>query len=211
MKNLYQALLKSQQEFGPILKSATNPAFKSKYAELLGVVETVTETLNSNGLVVLQPTVVLDGENVVKTLVIHAESGECLEGTYKVVTKDPTDPQKVGAGLTYARRYALMSFFGLAAEDDDGNTAATPAHPSAGLEHPPVQRAIDTQTSEVTDGEPVLKPNQYYNEREKKVYDPGVCEICSKTVPAKSVSFSQYKFSKTLCYTCQGTYDQEIA
>ena len=130
MKHLYQALIKAQQEFGPILKNATNPHFQSRYADLSGVIESVIEHLHTNGILLLQPTDVTEGEIIVRTQLIHAESGEILESAYKVICKDPTDPQKVGGGLSYARRYALLSLLGLAPEDDDGNTASAPVTPA---------------------------------------------------------------------------------
>ena len=43
----------------------------------------------------------------------------------------------------------------------------------------------------------------YYNEYDKKTYYPGECEVCGRTVPAKSVSFSMHKFNKVLCYDDQ--------
>ncbi len=204
MKNLYQALLKAQQEFGPVLKNATNPAYKSKYADLSGVVETITETLHNNGLLVLQPTAVIDGENVVRTMVIHAESGECLESTYKVVTKDATDPQKVGAGLTYARRYALMAFFGLAPEDDDGNLASGRDKAEAADAPRPTPKPAATPADE-----PEVGPDQYYNPYNHQIYNPEPCSVCGKEVKASYVSYSNYKYGQTLCYEHQKQFDAE--
>jgi hypothetical protein len=53
------------------------------------------------------------------TTLLH-ESGEWLSGTMPVrVAKD--DPQGVGSGITYARRYALAALCGVVADaDDDG-------------------------------------------------------------------------------------------
>ena len=63
---------------------------------------------------------------VVKTVIIHAPSGEKRESLCPVRSKDNNDPQKMGSGITYAKRYALQSAFGLPSEDDDGNIAAQP-------------------------------------------------------------------------------------
>ncbi|MDP9366920.1 MAG: hypothetical protein M3Q03_01370 [Chloroflexota bacterium] len=71
----------------------------------------------------------------------------------------------------------------------------------------PVQRTTNVETGEVTEVEPVLGPDEYWNDVEKKIYKPGVCDICSKKVPAKSVSFSQYKFQRTLCWDHQKTME----
>lgn len=49
-----------------------------------------------------------------------------MTGRTPVLVKDPTDPQKMGSGITYAKRYGLQSAFGLPSEDDDGNSASMP-------------------------------------------------------------------------------------
>ena len=54
------------------------------------------------------------------------ESGESVTGRTPILTKDNTDPQKMGSGITYAKRYGLQSAFGLPSEDDDGNSASMP-------------------------------------------------------------------------------------
>jgi len=41
MKNICAALVKAQREFGPALKTATNPHFRSKYANLSNCIEAV--------------------------------------------------------------------------------------------------------------------------------------------------------------------------
>ena len=43
MKQIASALVKAQKEFGPALKSSTNPHFKSRYADLASCVEAVIE------------------------------------------------------------------------------------------------------------------------------------------------------------------------
>lgn len=125
MKELYKALLVAQQSFGPVLKNATNPAFKSRYADLGSVIETVSEALNDAGLVFLQPMGVGEhGEPLIRTIIAHAESGEAIEGVAPLVCKDPTNPQAVGGAVTYFRRYGLLAMLGLAPEDDDGHAAS---------------------------------------------------------------------------------------
>jgi hypothetical protein len=125
VKELYKALLMAQQSFGPVIRNATNPAFKSRYADLGSVIETVSEALNDAGLVFLQPMGVGErGEPLIRTIIAHAESGESIEGVAPLVCKDPTNPQAVGGAVTYMRRYGLLSLLGLAPEDDDGNAAS---------------------------------------------------------------------------------------
>lgn len=49
MKQIATALVKAQNQFGPALKTSTNPHFKSRYADLSAVVEAVVDALNANG------------------------------------------------------------------------------------------------------------------------------------------------------------------
>jgi len=57
----------------------------------------------------------------VETRLLHA-SGQWMGDTITVPVGKP-DAQGLGSALTYARRYALASFVGIAPEDDDGNAA----------------------------------------------------------------------------------------
>jgi Tfp pilus assembly protein PilZ len=118
-----QALLKAQMEMGNAKKDATNPFFKSKYADLNSIREACMPALNNNGIVVLQPTVIENGKNYVKTLLLH-ENGESMECLTEIVFSKPNDAQAQGSGITYARRYGLQSFVNVGADDDDGTKAS---------------------------------------------------------------------------------------
>lgn len=124
--NLYTALLAAQRAMGPVKKDASNPAFRTKYATLQSVLETIDGPLNDNGLVLLQRFDVGEGVPVLITEIVHAESGDRIASAVPVVGKDPTDPQKMGGAITYYRRYSLLALLGLAPEDDDGHAAAQP-------------------------------------------------------------------------------------
>ena len=56
MKLIATALVKAQKSFGPALKSATNPHFRSKYADLASCVDAVIDALNDNGIFLFQTT-----------------------------------------------------------------------------------------------------------------------------------------------------------
>jgi hypothetical protein len=121
---LYQALLKVQSKLGALKKDETNPYFKSKYVTLNAVREAILPVLTEAGIVLLQPIVIRDNKHFVVTTLIHAESGESISGETEVISKSYTDAQQVGSGISYARRYGLMSLLCLSAEDDDGNSAS---------------------------------------------------------------------------------------
>lgn len=119
---LSAALLKAQKSMGNAVKDAKNPFFKSSYANLNSVREAVTPALNDNGISVLQPTVEINGQAFVETVLLH-ESGEWLSGTTAIVVGKANDPQAAGSGISYARRYGLQSLLSIGAEDDDGEAA----------------------------------------------------------------------------------------
>jgi hypothetical protein len=126
MKAIASALVKAQREFGPALKSSTNPHFRSKYADLSACIEAVIDALNNNGIYLMQLTEEHDGGVKVSTVFIH-ESGEQLSGGSLFMPATKQDAQGFGSALSYARRYSLMAACGIAPEDDDGNQATKSA------------------------------------------------------------------------------------
>lgn len=134
---LAKALVAAQKATESIKKAASNPAFKSKYADLAHVVEGVIPALNGAGVAVIQSPA-FDGEMVaVETVFLH-ESGSSVSGTLRL-RPSKTDPQGIGSATTYARRYSLLAMTGTAPEDDDGNAASGPREPSQ--ERPEPKRA----------------------------------------------------------------------
>ena len=125
MKQIAAALVKAQQAFGPALKTHSNPAFRSKYADLSACIEAVIDGLNSNGIFLMQPAHECADGVTVETVFIH-ESGEQISAGKLHVPAVKQDPQGYGSALTYARRYSLMAACGIAPEDDDGNAASKP-------------------------------------------------------------------------------------
>jgi len=123
MKQIATALVKAQKAFGPALKTATNPHFRSRYADLAACVEAVMDGLNNNGIALVQQLTESDTGVIVETVFIH-ESGETLNCGKLHVPAVKHDPQGYGSALTYARRYSLMAACGIAPEDDDGNAAS---------------------------------------------------------------------------------------
>lgn len=122
MKQIATALVKAQKAFGPALKTNTNPAFKSKYADLSACIEAVIDALNENGIAMVQQTREDSTGVTVETMFLH-ESGESITSGPLHVPASKQDPQGYGSALTYARRYSLMAACGIAPEDDDGNAA----------------------------------------------------------------------------------------
>lgn len=123
------AFIKAQSEMGSAKKSSVNPHFKSKYADLAEVIDTVKLPLNSNGICFIQSVHSLEGMVCVTTTLLHS-SGQYWESTFGVL---PTDwnPQKLGSLITYLKRYSLAAICGVAADEDDDANTATAAKPAA--------------------------------------------------------------------------------
>jgi hypothetical protein len=123
--NIYQAFIAAQKAFGPALKTSTNPHFRSRYADLSACVEAVIDSLNNNGIGLIQTTHECETGVTVETLLVH-ESGQTITSGRLHVPASKQDAQGYGSALTYARRYSLMAICGIAPEDDDGNRASKP-------------------------------------------------------------------------------------
>ena len=134
------ALVKAQREFGPALKSSSNPHFRSKYADLASCVEAVIDALNNNGIYLLQKTHDQQNGIMVETVFVH-ESGEMLNCGNLYFPASKNDAQGFMSALTYARRGSLMAACGIAPEDDDGNAASK--RPPAAAPSAPVPDITD--------------------------------------------------------------------
>lgn len=149
-----EAFLKLQAAIKPAIKDATNPAFRSKYADLGAVWEAVKVPLTDNGFSIIQSPN-FDGEGMwLETMILHI-SGEKMTGRYPL---KPTkqDPQGFGSALTYARRYSISAMLGVIADDDDdGNAASAPARNGNGAvttPQPTQAQVIHREDPDVTAG-----------------------------------------------------------
>lgn len=122
MKNIVKALIEAKQNFKPIIKSKANSHFKSKYAPLDAILDAIGEALGAAGLVLVQPTIVKDDKTILRTILIHGESGEQIES--ELVIPPQSDPQKLGAAMTYYRRFSICSLLAIAPDEDDDGTIA---------------------------------------------------------------------------------------
>lgn len=127
-------------------KSANNPHFKTKYADLTAVIEAIKPALINHGLFFTQHPKPSEKGITVETVLHHA-NGDHLSLGELFVPANKQDAQGFGSALTYARRYALVTAFGVPVEDDDGNAAAR-GQSQQGAVSPP-QRIDDAQWSEL--------------------------------------------------------------
>lgn len=122
INEIASALAKAQGAMDNASKDRSNPAFKSKYADLASVRDATSGPLSANGIAVLQAAATTAEGVTVETRFVHT-SGQWFACTVGAVPK-AYDPQSIGSAITYLRRYGLMSMAGIAPEDDDGNAAS---------------------------------------------------------------------------------------
>lgn len=149
---LAAALAKAQGQIEGAKKDSANPFFKSHYADLASVWDACRGAMAANGVSVLQsPRLITVGEQwlvEVETVLMHA-SGQFIADVLAVPLLK-LDAQAIGSATTYARRYALAAFAGVAPEDDDGEcavgrgngkAAGTLTRPTAKHADDPLERA----------------------------------------------------------------------
>lgn len=151
-----KAFIAAQKSTEAVKKAATNPAFKTRYADLSEVVEATVPALNGAGIGVIQVPG-FDGDLVSVTTIFLHDSGASLTGVLKL-KPSKLDPQGVGSAITYGRRYSLLAMTGAAPEDDDGNASSGPRQdrrepPPATGPSPAAQYAADQLRSAKTKDE----------------------------------------------------------
>lgn len=140
------ALAKAQGAMANAAKDSANPFFHSKYADLASIMDACRGPLSANGIAFIQLPFTLESKEVVEmkfnrdtkqteevavpyarvgviTRLIHS-SGQFCEGMLDGWVRG--DIQGIGSGITYLRRYTLAPMVGVAAADDDGNSANKP-------------------------------------------------------------------------------------
>ena len=118
---LASALAEFQGEVENATKGSVNPAFRSKYADLAEILNTVRGPLSKHGLSITQHPSFGTGMVSVETLLLH-KTGEWISSVISAPV-GKQDAQGVGSAITYCRRYALASICGIAQEDDDANAS----------------------------------------------------------------------------------------
>jgi hypothetical protein len=126
ISELATALAAAQPSIEGATKDKTNPAFRTKYADLGSVWDAIREPMKTNGLSIVQLPITLVAHELpmvgVSTRLMHS-SGQWIEEEF-VVPLAKLDPQGAGSAITYCRRYSLMAVLGVCPEDDDGNSAS---------------------------------------------------------------------------------------
>jgi len=149
-RSIAAALAAAQSEMGRAKKSAKNPHFKTKYADLESVCDAALPALNRHGIAVVQPLEARGDQWVQITRFVHGESGETMETPIPLII-GKNDMQGLGSAMTYARRYGLMALAGIAPEDDDGNAAAESVRRAPPEPAGPSKAEVDAACAAMTD------------------------------------------------------------
>jgi hypothetical protein len=134
------AMVKAQHALKPAVKDATNPAYKSKYADLAAVWHACRDSLTTNGIAVWQDVQVDDAGVSVITRLAHT-SGQWVQFGPLKIPLGKKDAHGVGSATSYGKRYALAAAVGVVAEDDDdGNEASKNSNGAAAAKQPAFDR-----------------------------------------------------------------------
>jgi hypothetical protein len=110
-----------------------------RYAPLSSGLDIVRKTLSQHEIATVQTTSIDESAGLVRlsTVLAHA-SGEWIASDWPVCAISETAaPHRMGAALTYARRYALFTLVGIAGEDDlDAPDLTTPTAPTSNVDKP---------------------------------------------------------------------------
>jgi hypothetical protein len=144
-----------------------------RYAPLSSGLDIVRKTLSQHEIATVQTTSIDESAGIVRlsTVLAHA-SGEWIASDWPICAIDETvAPHRMGAALTYARRYGLFTLVGIAGEDDlDAPNLITPAPTEINTEHSdekgrlnggprnPGQETIRRAGRVSTTSNPVLEP-----------------------------------------------------
>jgi hypothetical protein len=111
-----------------------------RYAPLSSGLEIVRKTLGQHEIATVQTTAIDPSAGIVNlTTVLAHSSGEWIASDWPVcATSETASPHRMGAALTYARRYGLFTLVGIAGEDDiDAPDLKTPMPPASAAKQTP--------------------------------------------------------------------------
>jgi hypothetical protein len=136
-----------------------------RYASLSSGLEIVRKTLGQHEIATVQTTAVDQATGMLSltTILAHA-SGEWIASDWPVCSVAETErPHRMGAALTYARRYALFTLVGIAGEDDlDAPDLIGPSQLLSGTERGPSlgNGRVGNKSSHLAARTPVARPEK---------------------------------------------------
>ena len=135
-ETLINALIRAQKRIDHTTKDAKNPFFKSGYATLQNVFDTVKPALNEEGIYIQQVSHEREGGVCIET--IFMGHGGSVSSGQVFVPAPKNDPQAYGSAVSYAKRYSLQMACGIATtdEDDDAEKAMQRTKPATQVKRP---------------------------------------------------------------------------
>jgi hypothetical protein len=118
-------------------RGGTDQTFR--YASLSSGLDIARKTLGQHEIATVQTTAIDQTAGLVNltTVLAHSSGGWIASDWPVCAIADTATPRRMGAALTYARRYALFTLVGIAGEDDlDAPDLASPQQQSPGPESP---------------------------------------------------------------------------
>src|SRR5580692_9121263 len=152
--SLAAALAKAQGEltnpekslFGTIRSDDPDGAERTfRYASLSSGLDIVRKVLGQHEIATMQTTAIDQAAGIVNlTTILAPASGEWIASDWPVCAiAETATPHRMGAALTYARRYALFTLVGIAGEDDiDAPDLTTPPAQAPKIEKPPPSKKV---------------------------------------------------------------------
>jgi hypothetical protein len=124
-----------------------------RYASLSSGLDIVRKALGKHEIATVQTTAIDEAGLIRLTTVLAHSSGEWVSSDWPVCPVSETAaPHRMGAALTYARRYALFTLVGIAGEDD--LDAPDLGAPNAGADQPPRPDGRSPNGHALADGRP---------------------------------------------------------
>lgn len=158
------ALAKAQTELsnpekamvGTVYNNRSDSPQSFRYASLSSGLDIIRKALGSQQIAIAQTTDVdrVNGMVNLTTTLLHT-SGEWISSDWPVCQlSETTAPRRMGAALTYARRYALFTMVGIAGEDDLDAPDVINDQPK-----PLGDKAVDTPRAVASGAEPAPTPS----------------------------------------------------
>jgi hypothetical protein len=124
-----------------------------RYASLSSGLDIVRKALGKHEIATVQTTSIDPEAGLIRLITVLAHSsGEWVSSDWPVCPISETAaPHKMGAALSYARRYALFTLVGIAGEDD----LDAPDLPISNLQGGPASRAISGRMNEHAEAAPI--------------------------------------------------------
>jgi hypothetical protein len=171
---LATALAKAQIELANPEKSLTGTiepqggqgsARQFRYAPLSSGLEIVRKTLGQHEIATVQTTAIDPAAGIVNlTTILAHSSGEWIASDWPVCPiAETATPHRMGAALTYARRYALFTLVGIAGEDDlDAPDLISPSQPASGGDRRPRHGngPLNSKSSSLAARTPLARPQK---------------------------------------------------